>query len=253
MVAGSDARLLIVVAKSFFEAIGYKLGHKAAQAKNAFDLMGGTDEESLRAEIRLGRDMAAALLERSAQVEENETTRFAGRIVEWLAAHVTEKKLFFAVHVTAEQELNALALPGGFIFVSWPLLQLCGGQRDEIAFVLGHEMAHIVRRHTLDRIVKDAALSLLLRQSSGRLAAGAWLNQAGRKLLSHAFTKEQEFEADVFAVSLLRNAGGDPGTSEALLSKLARATDGKNVSVPGDYVESHPPIPERIANLRARP
>ena len=46
------------MAKTFFAAIGYALGHKAAQAKNAFDLMGGTEEESLRAEIRLGLDMA---------------------------------------------------------------------------------------------------------------------------------------------------------------------------------------------------
>jgi hypothetical protein len=50
------------VAKTLFEAIGYALGQKAAQAKNAFDLVGGTEEDSLRAEIRLGRDLAAALL-----------------------------------------------------------------------------------------------------------------------------------------------------------------------------------------------
>jgi hypothetical protein len=52
------------VAKTLFEAIGYRLGQKAAQAKNAFALMGGTEEESLRAEIRLGRDLAVAMLER---------------------------------------------------------------------------------------------------------------------------------------------------------------------------------------------
>ena len=49
------------MAKTLFEAIGNTLGKKAAQAKNAFDLVGGTEEESLRAEIRLGRDLAAAL------------------------------------------------------------------------------------------------------------------------------------------------------------------------------------------------
>ena len=153
------------MAKTLFEAIGYALGKKAAQAKNAFDLVGGTEEDSLRAEIRLGRDLAAALLERVPLVEENEPTRFAAQIGRWLAGNVKEKKLPFIVRVTAEREPNALALPGGPIFVSWPLLEMCQGQRDEIAFVLGHEMAHIVRRHTLDRIVKDAALSLLLRQS----------------------------------------------------------------------------------------
>src|SRR5689334_733489 len=104
--------------KTLFEAIGYRLGHKAAQAKNAFDLMGGTEGESLRAEIRLGKDMGAALLERTPLVQENKTTLFVAQVGHWLGAHIKEKKLPFAVFVTAEREANALALPGGPIFVS---------------------------------------------------------------------------------------------------------------------------------------
>src|SRR5436305_10717159 len=95
-------RFLIV--KTLFEAIGYRLGKKAAQAKNAFDLMGGTEEQSLRAEIRLGRDLAAAFLARIPLVEENVTTKFAAQIGSWLAASVKEKKLPFAFHITAERE-----------------------------------------------------------------------------------------------------------------------------------------------------
>src|SRR3989475_3653973 len=142
------------VAKTLFETIGHRLGQKVAQAKNAFELMGGTEEDSLHAEIRLGRDLEAALLERIPLVEENETTRFVAQIGCWLAANVKEKKLPFSVRVTAEREPNALALPGGPVFVSRPLLEMCEGQRDKIAFVVAHEMAHIVRRHTLDRILK---------------------------------------------------------------------------------------------------
>jgi predicted Zn-dependent protease len=87
--------------------------------------MGGTEEDSLHAEIRLGRDLEAALLERIPLVEENQTTRFAAQIGCWLAANVKEKKLPFSVRVTAEREPNALALPGGPVFVSWPLLEKC--------------------------------------------------------------------------------------------------------------------------------
>jgi predicted Zn-dependent protease len=240
------------MAKTLFEAIGYTLGHKAAQAKNAFDLMGGTEEDSLRAEIRLGRDLAAAMLERVPLVTENEATRFAAQIGLWLAGYVKEKKLPFIMRVTAEREPNALALPGGPVFVSWPLLEMCQWQRDEIAFVLGHEMAHVVRRHTLDRIVKDAALSLLLRQSSGRQAASAWLSQTGWQVLSRAFSRDDELEADAFAVALVRAAGGDALASERLLEKLAQLTSGQSVSVVGYYFATHPPLTERIANLRAK-
>jgi predicted Zn-dependent protease len=240
------------VARTFFEAIGYTLGKKAAQAKNTFDLVGGTEEESLQAEIRLGRDLAAALMERVPLVEENEVTRFAAEIGRWLAGYVKEKKLPFIVRVTAEREPNALALPGGPVFVSWPLLEMYQWQRDEIAFVLGHEMAHIVRRHALNRIVKDAALSLLLRQSSGRHAASAWLSNTGQQLLDRAYSREDELEADVFAVALVGTAGGDALAGERLLEKLAHGTSGHSVGMAGEYLVSHPPFIERVANLRAR-
>ena len=240
------------MAKPLFEAIGYVLGHKAAQAKNAFDLVGGTDEDSLLAEIRLGRDLAAAVLEQVPLVKENEATRFTAQIGRWLAGYVKEKKLPFIIRVTAEREPNALALPGGPVFVSWPLLEMCQGQRDEIAFVLGHEMAHIVRQHTLNRIVKDAALSLLLRQTSGRHAASAWLSKAGRQLLSCAYSRDDELEADVFAVALVVTAGGDALAGERLLEKLAQGASGQSVSIAGDYLATHPPLMERVANLRAR-
>ena len=240
------------MAKTLFETIGYRLGQKAAQAKNAFDLMGGTEEESLRAEIRLGRDLAAALLERIPLVEENETTRFVAQIGCWLAASVKEKKLPFSVRVTAEREPSALALPGGPVFVSWPLLELCQGQRDGIAFVVGHEMAHIVRRHALDRIVKDAALSLLLRQSSGRHAASAWLSKAGQQLLSCAYSRDDELDADAFAVALVGTAGGDASAGERLLENLAQRASVHSVVIAGDYFASHPPLMERVANLRAK-
>ena len=240
------------MAKTLFEAIGYKLGQKAAQAKNAYDLVGGTEEESLRAEIRLGRDLAAALVERTPLIEENEATRFVAQIANWLTANVKEKKLPFTVRVTAEREPNAFALPGGPVFVSWALLGLCQGQRDEIAFVLGHEMGHIVRRHILDRIVKDAALSLLLRQSSARQAAGAWLGKAGRQVLVSACSREEELEADAFAVALLRTAGGDASAGARLLEKLARSNSGQGVGIAGGYFATHPPLIERVTHLQAR-
>ncbi len=238
--------------KTLFEAIGYRLGQKAAQVKSAFDLMGGTEEESLRAEIRLGHDMAAALLARTPLVQENERTRFASDIGQWVASHVKEKKLPFAVHVTAEGEPNGLALPGGPIFVSWPLLEMCQWQRDQIAFVVGHEMAHIVLRHTLDRIVKDAALFLLLRQWSSRHGASVWLTQTGQTLLSRAFSKADELEADVFAQALVRTAGGDPLAGECLLENLARLIAGQSVGIAGGYFAAHPSLTDRVANLRAK-
>jgi len=239
------------MAKTFSEALGYLLGGKAARAKNAFDLIGGTEVESLRAEIRLGRDLEAALLERTPLISENANTRFVAEIGRWLSGNVKQKKVPFSSRVTAEREPNAVALPGGPIFVSWALLELCQGQRDEIAFILAHEMGHIVLRHALDRIVKDAALSLLLRRTSSRQAAGAWLSSVGREALVCAYSRDDELEADAFAAALVRAAGGDALAGERLLEKLAQRNSPQGVGLAGEYFATHPPLAERVATLRA--
>jgi predicted Zn-dependent protease len=235
----------------FFETIGYRLGKKAAQARNAFDLMGGTEEDSLRAEIRLGRDLTAAFLERIPLAEENEITKFVTQIGNWLAGNVKERKVPFCVRVTAEPQANALALPGGPVFVSWPLLEMCQGERDAIAFLVGHEMAHIVLRHAVDKLIKDAAVSLLLRKASSRQAATTWLNNAGRQLLGR-YSREVEFEADAYSFSLLRTAGGDPLIAEHFLKKLAQQSSVQSIGALGEYFSNHPPLLERISNLHAR-
>ncbi len=245
-------RAQYVLVKTLFEAIGYRLGQTAARAKNLLDLLGGEEEESLRAEIRLGRDLAAAFLERIPLVEPSVATRFAAEVGAWLAGHVKEKRLPFVFRITAERIPTACALPGGAVFVSWPMLELCQGQRDEIAFVLGHEMAHIVRRHAVDRIIRDSVFTLLLRQAPTRHAASAWLGRVGGDLLKRAYSRESEFEADAWAQALIRTASGDILAGERLLEKLAQPVVRGQAALTGDYFATHPPLAERIAHLQSR-
>src|SRR5262245_57638882 len=117
---------------------------------------------------------------------------------------------------------------------------MCEGQRDEIAFVVAHEMGHIVRRHTLDRILNDAALCLLLRQTSGRHAASACLIKARRQLLCGYYSIDDELEADAFAVALVRTVGGDASAGERLLKELAQRV--QSVSIAANYFATHPPL-----------
>lgn len=238
--------------KSLFEAIGYRIGKTAAKAKSIFDLVGGDEEESRRAEIQLGRDLEAAMLMRVQLVEENPATKFTKDIGRWLADNVPEKKIPFTFRITAERELNSCALPGGPVFVSLPLLEACRGARDEIAFILAHEMAHIILRHAVDRIVRDSVFALLLQQSAGRSAASAWLGKVGQQTLSRAYSRENELEADSFALSLIRTCGGDELAGEHLLEKLAQELSDQSVITMGEYFATHPPLIERIAHLQSR-
>jgi predicted Zn-dependent protease len=63
---------------------------------------------------------------------------------------------------------------------------------------------------------------------------------------------DDELEADAFAVALVRTAGGDALAGERLLKKLAQRTSGQSVGIAGDYLATHPPLIERVTNLRAR-
>lgn len=238
--------------KTLFQAIGYRLGKTAANAKSLFDLLGGEEEESLRAENRLGHDLAAATLAQIPLIEANRSTQYATEIGHWLAGNLKDRRMPFIFRFTAETALNAFALPGGHVFMSWPLLEVCQGERDEIAFVLGHEMAHIKLRHTLDRIVRDSVFTLLVRQFSARHAASAWLGKVGQQALSRAYSRENELEADAFALGLIRACGGDALAGERLLEKLAQRTRGQPVAAPTEYLATHPPLMERIARLRSK-
>src|SRR5207244_2206992 len=103
----------------------------------------------------------------------------------------------FHVHCLLAPVVNAFALPGGFIFLTRPLLELCQSDRAELAFVVGHEMAHIVQRHAIDRIMASSALNAAV----GRFTmAGGIFGQSlaalAATLLSQGYSQDQELEAD---------------------------------------------------------
>jgi len=249
--AGTGSYVLSCMEReSLFEKLGYRLGKAAAKARSVFDLVGGDEVDALVAEVRLGRDLEAAVLERVEMESDNDNTRWLGEIGCQLVAQLRDKHVPFRFHVTAEQSLNAFAVPGGAVFVSRPLLDLCGGQRDEVGFVLAHEMAHIVLRHAIARVVEDSLFSLVLRSSPARGAASAWLERVGRQVFSRAFSRDDELEADSFALKLVRSSGGDGAAGENLMEKLARQTPDQGAATLGEYLSTHPPFAERIANLR---
>ena len=234
---------------SLLQILGHKLGQTAASAKNVIDLMSGGDDDSRRVEVRLGQDLEAVTLEQTPLAPESRLTQFTADIGGWLVNRLANNRLTFVFHVTAEPTPNAFALPGGPIFISRPLLELCQGQRDEIAFILAHEMGHIVLRHAVERMVSDTIFSMLLRQTTGRHAIVAWLGRVGQKALSRAYSREQELEADTFAADLLRDCGGEIQAGAQLFQKLARAPTGGGLTFFGEYFATHPPLPERLAHL----
>ena len=234
----------------FFYELGKMVGPGLRKAGWVYRSVAGTEAEAARAEYAVGRDLARALTE---QLEVERDPAVAA-LLDDLGARLTgclKQPRAFAFRAVHSAEVNAFALPGGFVFVTRGLLDFSGGDRDELAFVLGHEMAHVVRRHAIDRLLAHSVLGAAIRRlTPGGLLQRPLAGLAGT-LLNRGYSREQELEADRLGVRLVHCAGLDTTAAARLLARLqALAGD---VSVMGSYLSSHPPAAVRIGQLKRLP
>jgi Zn-dependent protease with chaperone function len=136
--------------------------------------------------------------------------------------------------------LNALALPYKTIVVAQSLVDFCRDERDQMAFVVAHEMAHIHLGHASDRS-RANAVATAFRFGNPLLGAGL------RMMLDRAFSREQEFEADRTAAIMCANAGYDPAAGGVFLARLAKLDQSTGV---WQILSTHPPMGERVAQIR---
>ena len=145
-------------------------------------------------------------------------------------------------------ELNAFALPGGYVFVTRRLLDCCGWDHAELAFVLGHEMGHIVKRHAIERLMANTVFDGVV----SRLAVGGPLVRPHvaallSMLLHQGYSREQELEADAFGVRVAQTAGYDPAGGRRVLVRLAAESAAQPLLA--GYFASHPPLEVRLRQL----
>ena len=234
-----------------FYNLGRRLGHVTVPAirksKWIWDGLTGSEEDALRAETGLGSALAAELRGATEPVHDPEMARQIRDLCRRLAVCVREKRRGFLCEVIHDETPNAMALPGGFIFISDSLVRLCERQPDEVAFVLGHEMAHVILRHAWDRMVNQATLRVASAIAARSGPLGGWLRQNGLVLLQSAHSQDGEFEADEFGVHLATTAGFAPQAALTMLERVAAF--GPDASGLGQYFSSHPPASKRIAKL----
>ncbi len=238
---------------SFFFNLGRQLGRKAVPAirksKIIWDGLTGTEEEALRAEVRLGTEMAAELRATVEWVTDPQAAALASDICRRLAACVRNNRRTFSCELFHDPCPNAIALPGGFLFLSDSLLELCGRQPDELAFVVGHEMAHVLRGHAWDRMLNEAMLRALAAAASRVGQVGVWLRERGLELLRSAHSREQELDADELGLRLAMAAGFAADGAVLLLQRIGRLRPAPSAF--GQYLASHPAPHERIARLQS--
>jgi len=153
-------------------------------------------------------------------------------------------------YVIDKDEKNAFSLPGGYIYIYKGLIDLLNND-DQIAFVLAHEIGHIVARHSIKRLQASLGYNLLLLGSSQVEASGnapQAISLALATILS-GYSQEDELLADHLAVKYTKKAGFDSTAGIKVLEKLEEASR-KEGPRRISYFRTHPFIQERIKNIK---
>ena len=238
------------MAESSFYRFGRKAGVRFRKVKWLWESAAGSEDDAIRAEQGVGRDMAAVFLEQQPRTPDEELQAFLDGIRRELAAAVRNELHRFHVTSVEDDHPTAFALPGGFIFVARSLVELCEQDREELAFVLAHEMAHVIRRHAIDRLLREKAVSVASLAAPGRGALTSWIRKVGFQWLERAYSRDQEFEADELGMLLMQAAGFDPAGAVRLLQRLNGLDRTPDPLGLGPYLSTHPPVDDRVLKLR---
>lgn len=231
----------------FFYNLGRKVGPNLRKANWVLNSLTGTEADIIRAEQGVGRDLAQAYLQQVELDDRPEVRALLDDIGQQLAACLKEKQYRFWFAVVRSSEINAYAMPGGYIFVMRLLLEQCAWDRHEIAFLLGHEMAHVVRRHAMDRLMASS----LIRGGLSRLPVGGALGtpiiRMATAMLDQGYSQDTELEADRLGFKLAQAAGFDPSAAIRLLNRLR--TIPTEAWLLSTYLSSHPSVDVRVQQI----
>lgn len=153
------------------------------------------------------------------------------------------------VNLIGSNQVNAFCMPGGKIAFYTGILDSLKLTDDEVALVMGHEIAHALREHGRERAGKAAATQGILGLGSALLGLGdlgRTVAGAGANLLALKFGREDETEGDLIGLDLAARAGYDPRAGVILWQKMGSASKG----APPQWMSTHPSGPNRIAEIQ---
>lgn len=215
-------------------------------------------------EKRIGRMIVRGLREAGHILEDPEVTEYVQSVAHRLAFRAHDGDHEFEFFVIDDPQINAFALPGGFIGVNYGLI-LAAETESELAGVLAHEIAHVTQRHIARQIEANkksslmsaaAMVALILIGTMGNvdadaINAGMAVTQGLAAQSQINFTRSNETEADRVGIAILAESGFDPNGMPSFFQKLQRST-GERYSVVPEYLRTHPLSTNRIAETRMR-
>lgn len=180
----------------------------------------------------------------------SETDEYINEILQTVSSRA-QKGFDYEAYLIPWEVPNAMALPGGIVFVTEGLLETLQSEAQLVA-VLAHEVGHIELSHCVDRVKYEITAKKL-----GVLPLGTIADMTVTLMLSHSFSKTQEHEADLYAWTWLQHSRYDPRGVGGSFDSLQRSNEktGGSGYKPGplrDYFASHPPLSVRSQEFNSR-
>ena len=238
---------MVAVSSPAYAQLGgiMRKAEQAQQRKQQFDDMNITEEE----EIKLGADVSLKVRQRFGIVQDAAVHKYVTLVGTVLAEQTTRQKLPWTFMVLDTDGVNAFAAPGGYVHITRGALALIKSEA-ELAGVLGHEMAHVAQKHTVNAIRKSKGIQL---GTSETLAnRGAFLDQLANRaysmVLENSFDRGDELEADKEGIILAQKAGYAGNGLSDFLARLAERN--KGMAEKNGLFASHPETEERINKVK---
>lgn len=216
---------------------------------------GEYSEADIEKEIFFGREMAAIMLAKRKLSDDQALNRYLNLVGQSIVRHANRPELNFYFAAVESPQINAYAVPGGYIFITTAALELMQNEA-ELAGVLAHEVAHVSERHIVEALklrADDESMIALFSKIFSQQAASA--NVVFYQAIDHAFdllfskglVVEDEYQADMQGIFLTAFAGYEASAYYRYLERISAVVS------PGEAElnSTHPPFSERISRLKA--
>src|SRR5262247_3077939 len=207
---------------------------------------------SIEKEVAIGRQLSAEVDRSSKIINDPIVTEYINRVAQNIVLH-SDSKVPFTIKVVDSQEVNAFALPGGFLYVNRGLLEAADNEA-EVAGVIAHEIAHVAARHGVEQASKAellnyASIPLIFLGGIGGYAIRQGLGLAV-PLTFLKFSRGAEKEADRLGAQYMWASGYDPNALVTFFEKL-QAKDKKKPGTLSKLFSTHPMTGDRITEVQA--
>ena len=205
---------------------------------------------SVHEEIALGRNITGSLLGAAPLVKDDALQLYMNKVGRWVASQSERADLPWKFGVIESADINAFAAPGGYVLITKGLYQKMTNEA-QLAGVLGHEIAHVVKKHQLKVLQKQQLLSTGSSWLKEKFAKGNKLADkaisSGAEISARGLDKDAEFEADRMGMVLATRAGYDAyGLAEVLQTISQTNKADSSVAL---LFKTHPAPDERLAKL----